>query len=64
MSSAYKPDASSDTPANDDYVSRPGQKGEPVPVQPDKTSVDEPGSRENADSDEQLGTYLEIWHFP
>jgi hypothetical protein len=49
-----------DVPAGDaqdnDYVSRPGQKDGPVPVQSDSAGIDDPIDEANADSDEQLGT--------
>ena len=51
-----------DIPAGDaqdnDYVSRPGQKDGPVPVQSDSAGIDDPIDEATADSDEQLGTYL------
>jgi hypothetical protein len=56
-----------DVPAGDaqdnDYVSRPGQKDGPVPVQSDSAGIDDPIDEANADSDEQLGTYslLPFW---
>jgi len=37
-----------------DYTSRPGQKGGPIPVQNDNASVEDPIDRSTADSDEQL----------
>ncbi|KUJ07629.1 uncharacterized protein LY89DRAFT_601276 [Mollisia scopiformis] len=49
---------SGDAPAGDaqdnDYVSRQGQKGGPIPVQSDGASVEDPIDPNTADSDEQL----------
>jgi hypothetical protein len=51
-----------DAPAGDaqdnDYVSRPGQKDGPIPVQSDNAPVDDPIDAGSADSDAQLGTSL------
>jgi len=48
-----------DAPAGDaqdnDYVSRPGQKDGPIPVQSDNTAIEDPIDGATADSDEQLG---------
>lgn len=41
---------------NDDYVSRPGQKGGPVPVVRD--GAVEEGAAGEGDSDERLGVYF------
>jgi hypothetical protein len=50
---------SGDVPAGDsqdnDYVSRPGQKGGPIPVQSDNAVVEDPIDGATADSDQQLG---------
>lgn len=50
---------SGDAPAGDaqdnDYVSRPGQKNAPIPVQSDNDTVEDPIDAATADSDEQLG---------
>jgi hypothetical protein len=50
---------SGDVPAGDaqdnDYVSRPGQKDGPIPVQSDNTAIEDPIDGATADSDEQLG---------
>lgn len=50
---------SSDIPQGDaqdnDYVSRPGQKEAPIPVQSDNDVVESGVDAETADSDEQLG---------
>lgn len=45
-------------PKNDDYVSRTGQKEASVPVASDDDIVENNVSREQADSDEQLGKSL------
>lgn len=51
-----------DAPAGDaqdnDYVSRPGQKGGPIPVQSDNATVEDPIDAGTADSDAQLGMSL------
>jgi len=60
-----------DAPAGDaqdnDYVSRPGQKDGPIPVQSDNTQIEDPIDGATADSDEQLGmsspTYLSPFSF-
>lgn len=43
-------------PANDDYVNRPGQASQGIPVQSDDAPVEEGVDPETADSDAQLGT--------
>lgn len=43
---------------DNDYVSRSGHKGEPVPVQSDNTKVQDPIDGKTANSDEQLGMNL------
>ncbi|KAG0649652.1 hypothetical protein D0Z07_4066 [Hyphodiscus hymeniophilus] len=40
---------------DNDYVSRAGQKQDPIPVQSDGADVEDPISAETANSDEQLG---------
>jgi hypothetical protein len=47
------------------YVSRPGQKAETLAVQSDNTKVEDPIDPNTADTDEQLGTGLDIhlWAF-
>jgi hypothetical protein len=42
------------------YVSRPGQKAETLAVQSDNTKVEDPIDPNTADTDEQLGTGLDI----
>lgn len=42
--------------AQNDYVSRPGQK-DTIPVQSDDAPVEDPIDGETADSDQQLGTF-------
>lgn len=39
----------------DNYVSRPGQKQAPVPVQSDGVEIEDPIDAATADSDGQLG---------
>jgi hypothetical protein len=41
--------------ANDDYVSRPGQKEAGIPVQSDSADIEDPIDAETADSDATLG---------
>jgi hypothetical protein len=48
-------DAPSGNAVDNDYVSRPGQKQAPIPVQSDETPVNDPIDPATADSDEQLG---------
>jgi hypothetical protein len=52
---------SDDAPAGDsqdnDYVSRPGQKGGPIPVQSDNAAVEDSIDGATADSDQQLGIF-------
>lgn len=50
------PDVPDTTPKNDDYVSRTGQKDANVPVASDDEPVENEVSREEADSDAQLGS--------
>lgn len=52
--SSYDEAPSADV-ADNDYVSRPGQK-DTVPVQSDDAPVEDPVDSETADSDQQLGT--------
>jgi hypothetical protein len=40
---------------DNDYVSRPGQKQAPIPVQSDGADIEDPVDPATADSDEQLG---------
>jgi len=51
-----------DAPAGDaqdnDYVSRPGQKQGPIPVQSDNAAVEDPIDAATADSDQQLGELI------
>jgi hypothetical protein len=42
-------------PTDNDYVSRPGKKDGPIPVQSDEAPVNDPIDSETADSDAQLG---------
>lgn len=49
------PDVPEVTPKNDEYVSRTGQKEANVPVASDDDAVENDMSREQADSDAQLG---------
>ena len=55
MSSAEYDDAPSGTFNDTDYVSRQGNKNEPLPVQSDGDQVEDPINEEIADTDEQLG---------
>ncbi|KAI2620456.1 hypothetical protein GGR54DRAFT_639489 [Hypoxylon sp. NC1633] len=45
---------SSNDTTDDSYVSRPGHKGEEVPVQSDQERVEDPINEVEADTDEQL----------
>lgn len=40
---------------DNDYVSRPGQKKDSIPVQSDGVDIEDPIDPKTADSDEQLG---------
>lgn len=42
------------------YVSRPGEKAEPIPVQSDDMKIEDPIDANTADSDRQLGTFHTI----
>lgn len=53
--SADLQDAPSGDFQDDSYVSRQGNKNEPLPVQSDADRVDDPIDGDIADSDEQLG---------
>jgi hypothetical protein len=55
MSSNGVQDAPTGDYQEDSYVSRPGQKEQPVPVQSDSDRVDDPIDAEQADTDAQLG---------
>lgn len=46
--------------ADNDYVSRTGQKQAPVPVQSDNDTVEDPIDGDKADSDAQLGKFRAI----
>ncbi|KAM0238888.1 hypothetical protein ACHAP5_008523 [Fusarium lateritium] len=54
MSSNGVQDAPTGDYQEDSYVSRPGQKEQPVPVQSDSDRVDDPIDPEQADTDAQL----------
>ena len=43
---------------DNDYVTRPGHKYDPVPVQSDEDLVTDPIDAKTADSNAQLGTYI------
>jgi hypothetical protein len=45
---------------DNDYVTRPGHKDDPIPVQSDEDLVADPIDAETADSNAQLGTYTLI----
>ncbi|KAE9376280.1 hypothetical protein N431DRAFT_367267, partial [Stipitochalara longipes BDJ] len=47
-------DAPTGDAQDNDYVSRPGQKDGPIPVQSDNTAIEDPIDGAMADSDEQL----------
>ena len=53
--SSYENEAPPDEAYDNSYVSRPGNKGEAVPVQSDQDVVHDPINENTADSDEQLG---------
>lgn len=42
---------------DDSYVSRPGEKAEPIPVQSDNMKIEDPINSNTADSDQQLGMF-------
>ncbi|KAB8291162.1 hypothetical protein EYC80_009850 [Monilinia laxa] len=48
------PDIPQGTPTNNDYVSRPGHKQEPIPVQSDGAAIEDPIAADTANSDAQL----------
>ncbi|KAM0346390.1 hypothetical protein ACHAPU_005454 [Fusarium lateritium] len=54
MSSNSLQDAPSGDYQEDSYVSRPGQKEQPIPVQSDSDRVEDPIDAEQADTDAQL----------
>jgi hypothetical protein len=58
MSSADIPQGNAQ---DDSYVSRPGEKQDPIPVQSDNADVEDPIDGNVADSDEQLGTFLYLF---
>ena len=43
------------------YVSRPGEKDQPIAVQADSDRVEDPIDAEQADTDAQLGTFKTFW---
>jgi hypothetical protein len=45
---------------DNDYVTRPGHKNDPIPVQSDEDLVTDPINAKTADSNAQLGTYTLI----
>ena len=51
-------DESFETPQDDSYVSRSGDKEAAIPVQRDGADFEDPIDAETADSDEQLGASL------
>ncbi len=55
MSSDGLQDAPSAEFQDDSYVSRPGEKEQPIPVQSDSDRVEDPIDGEQADTDAQLG---------
>ncbi|KAG4032458.1 hypothetical protein MFRU_007g03600 [Monilinia fructicola] len=48
------PDIPQGIPADNDYVSRPGHKQEPIPVQSDGATIEDPIDADTANSDAQL----------
>jgi hypothetical protein len=57
MSSADLQDAPAGDFRDDSYVSRQGNKNEPLPVQSDGDRIEDPIDENVADTDEQLGQY-------
>lgn len=55
MSSRDLGDAPSGDVQDNSYVSRPGEKHQPIPVQSDGMKVEDPVDANTADSDRQLG---------
>jgi len=49
---------------DNDYVTRPGHKNDPIPVQSDEDLVTDPINAKTADSNAQLGTYtlIDLYH--
>lgn len=48
-------------PIDNDYVSRPGHKNDPIQVQSDVAPVEDPIDADTANSDAQLGQSLHAW---
>lgn len=51
------PDIPQGIPADNDYVSRSGHKQEPIPVQSDGATIEDPIDADSANSDAQLGRF-------
>lgn len=67
MSSENVNDAPTGEFQDNDYISRQGNKNEPLPVQSDGDQVEDPIDPDQADTDAQLGKYLRLVlyiHFP
>lgn len=67
MSSENVNDAPTGEFQDNDYISRQGNKNEPLPVQSDGDHVEDPIDPDQADTDAQLGKYLHLFmyiHFP